>query len=112
MSDYLFILIKSTQFQLSKDIVAGDGIMGSIKNSAIESIQIPLPPLEVQEQIVAEIEGYQRIIDGARMVVDNYKPTISIKPHWEMVELTEILSNEKYSIKAGPFGSSLKKSCC
>ena len=33
---------------------------------------IPLPPLEIQEQIVKEIEGYQKIIDGAKMVVDNY----------------------------------------
>jgi type I restriction enzyme M protein len=49
--------------------------------------EIPLPPLEIQEQIVKEIEGYQKIIDGAKMVVDNYKPTISIKPEWEMVEL-------------------------
>ena len=52
-------------------------------------LQIPLPPLEIQEQIVAEIEGYQNIIDGARMVVDNYKPTISIKQDWEMVELID-----------------------
>ena len=59
---------------------------------------IPLPPLEVQEQIVAEIEGYQKIIDGARMVVDNYKPTISIKTHWEMVELGSVCT-----IKRGKF---------
>lgn len=50
-------------------------------------LQIPLPPIEEQEQIVAEIEDYQKIIDGARMVVDNYKPTISIKTHWEIVKL-------------------------
>jgi hypothetical protein len=25
---------------------------------------------------VAEIEGYQKIIDGARQVLDNYKPHI------------------------------------
>jgi restriction endonuclease S subunit len=49
--------------------------------------EIPLPPLEIQQQIVAEIEGYQKIIDGAKQVVNNYKPTISINPDWEMVEL-------------------------
>ena len=30
-------------------------------------IEIPLPPLEVQRELVAEIEGYQRVLDGARM---------------------------------------------
>jgi len=41
----------------------------------------------VQEQIIAELDGYQKIIDGAKMVVDNYKPNIKIDPEWEMVEL-------------------------
>lgn len=54
------------------------------------SIQIPLPPLSIQEAIVTEIEGYQKIIDGAKMVVDNYKPKIDIDPEWEMVELGKI----------------------
>jgi type I restriction enzyme M protein len=59
----------------------------------VKEIEIPLPPLEIQEQIVKEIEGYQKIIDGAKMVVDNYKPTISIKPEWEMVELGGLYKN-------------------
>lgn len=49
--------------------------------------KIPLPPLSVQEEIVAEIDGYQKIIDGAKMVVDNYKPKIDIDPSWEMSDL-------------------------
>ena len=51
--------------------------------------KIPLPPLKIQQEIVAEIEGYQKIIDGARAVVDNYKPQIHINPDWEMVKLGE-----------------------
>ena len=54
------------------------------------NIEIPLPPLEVQREIVAEIEGYQRVIDGARAVIDNYRPHIHIDPDWPMVELSEI----------------------
>lgn len=52
--------------------------------------QIPLPPLSIQEEIVAEIEGYQKIIDGAKAVVAHYKPKIDIDPDWEMVELGEV----------------------
>lgn len=58
--------------------------------SQFSKIQIPLPPLSVQEEIVAEIESYQKIIDGARQVVENYKPKIDIDPEWEMVELGDI----------------------
>jgi len=46
----------------------------------------------VQKEIVAEIEGYQKVIDGARAVVDNYHPHIPIDPAWPMVCLGEICS--------------------
>ena len=60
-----------------------------LNQAKLKSIQIPLPPLSIQEEIVDEIEGYQKIIDGAKAVVDNYKPKIDIDPEWEMVELGE-----------------------
>lgn len=44
----------------------------------------------MQEEIIIEIEGYQKIINGARQVVENYKPHIDIDPEWEMVELKEV----------------------
>ena len=56
----------------------------------LKSIEIPVPPIPIQLGIVAEIEGYQKIIDGARQVVENYKPRIDIDPEWEMVELGEV----------------------
>ncbi|MCK6612370.1 MAG: N-6 DNA methylase [Bacteroidia bacterium] len=61
-----------------------------ISRKNLAQIEIPLPPLEIQQQIVAEIEGYQKIIDGAKQIVNNYKPTIKINPDWEMVELGSI----------------------
>ena len=52
-----------------------------INTKSLSEFQIPLPPLNVQKEIVAEIEGYQKIIDGARQVVrifeDKTKATIS-----------------------------------
>ena len=66
----------------------GRGIaMIHITKEGIEKRQIPLPPLEIQKEIVAEIEGWQKIIEGARQVVENYKPQIDIDPEWPMVEL-------------------------
>ena len=48
---------------------------------------IPLPPLEVQREIVAEVEGYQKVIDGARAVVENYQPHIAIDSEWPLIRL-------------------------
>lgn len=53
----------------------------------IKTIRLPLPPLPIQQQIVTKIENYQAIINGAKQVVENYKPQIDIDPDWEMVEL-------------------------
>ena len=61
-----------------------------ISLGALRSFPLHVPPLEVQQEIVNELEGYQKIIDGCKQVVENYKPTIDIDPSWEMVELGEI----------------------
>jgi restriction endonuclease S subunit len=63
------------------------GTVSFITKAVLSDIEIPLPPLEIQEQIVTEIEGYQKIIDGAKQIVNNYKPTISIQNDWKRVEL-------------------------
>ena len=49
------------------------------------NLEIPLPPMSVQEEIVKELDAYQAIIDGAQKVVDNWKPTFKINPQWGKV---------------------------
>jgi len=72
--------------------MAGKGAYPSINQTDVESLQIPLPPLEVQKEIVAEIEDYQKVINGARAVLDHYRPHISIHPDWPMVPLGDHFS--------------------
>ena len=61
-----------------------------LNQARLKEIKIPLPPLSIQQEIVAELDSYQKIIDGARQVVENYKPHIDIDPDWKMVELNKI----------------------
>ncbi|MEI8188617.1 MAG: restriction endonuclease subunit S, partial [candidate division NC10 bacterium] len=77
--------------------------------SKLKEHEIPLPPLEVQMEIVEEIEGYQKVINGARAVLDHYRPRIPIHPDWPMVAIEDLAADERNALKAGPFGSSLKK---
>ena len=70
------------------------GVGGSLSRAnpgAVGEIKIPLPPLEVQKEIVAEIEGYQKVINGARAVLDHYRPHIPIHPDWPMTRLSEVI---------------------
>lgn len=61
-----------------------------LSNKDIKQLEIPLPPLEIQEEIVKELDQYQAIIDGAQKVVDNWKPTFEINPEWEKVKLGDV----------------------
>ena len=57
--------------------------------SEFSKLRIPLPPLEVQEQIVSELDGYAAIISGAKQIVDNWKPTLDDFNQYDLVELNE-----------------------
>ncbi len=72
-----------------EDMATG-GTFKEISKSSIMNLEIPLPPLEVQEEIVKELDGYQAVIDGAQKVVDNWKPTLPINPNWEKEELGKV----------------------
>ena len=84
LASYTFYILRG----IEAEIIGNTGTaFASINKGDIKKLEIPLPPLEVQKEIVAEIEGYQKVIDGARAVVNNYRPHIPIDPAWPMVEL-------------------------
>ena len=89
-STYLMYLLFSEMFYEYCQANAGGGAQGNISPTTIKAYKIPLPPLNIQEEIVKEIEGFQKIIDGARQVVENYKPIITLDPNWEMIELGNV----------------------
>ena len=70
--------------------MTGTGGLQRVPRGYVENFKIPLPPLEVQREIVAEIEGYQKVIDGARAVLNHYRPHIPIHPDWPMIEIGAI----------------------
>ncbi|MEN8262248.1 MAG: N-6 DNA methylase [Nitrospirota bacterium] len=106
---FLYHLLKLKQedfYRLQKG-----GAQPHVYGKDFGELKIPLPPLKIQLEIVAEIEGYQKIIDGARAVVENYKPYISIQPDWPIVELREVLDvkpKNGYSGSPVPYETSLK----
>ncbi len=97
--EYLYWILK----QQTQAFVAlsGGGGQPNISQQIIKDFEIPLPPLEIQQQIVAEIESYQKILDGAKQIVNNYKPTITINPDWKMVQLGEICEDFKNGLNFG-----------
>jgi type I restriction enzyme M protein len=96
-------------WQQAQTLVTGGG-QPQFNGGAIKKLQIPLPPLPVQEEIVAEIEGYERIIAGARQVVESYRPRIEIQPEWEWVELGEVCEVNPKKSQLKEFSSEMEVS--
>ncbi len=104
---FLFWLTSTFKDELER--LSGKTSFNFVSVGILKKIKIPLPPIEAQKQIVDELDGYQKIIDGARQVVENYKPTVKIDPAWQRLKIQDVARAEKNAIKAGPFGSALKK---
>ena len=71
-----YVAIALTKLVQTMQAWATGGTFAEISKSKFHELQIPLPPLEVQKEIVAEIEGYQNVIDGARELIERMEKKI------------------------------------
>jgi type I restriction enzyme S subunit len=92
-----------------------------LNKSKMCEIPIPLPSLEKQNQIAKTLDKVNELI-GLRkesitkldalaksIFIDMFGDPVSNPKGWETEGIESLVSKEKYSIKRGPFGGSLKK---
>ncbi len=87
---FLKTILLSERFYDYCQFTAGGGAQGNISPTEIMNFRFPLPPLSYQDMISEEISMSNKIIDGAKQVVETYKPKIDINPKWEMAELGNV----------------------
>lgn len=90
LSRYLFWVLKSKVILNTISHMKVGVAQYNLSLKQIGDTKIPLPPIEIQKGIADELDSYQIIIDGARQVVDNYKPNIRIDASWELKPLGQI----------------------
>jgi len=56
--------------------LASGGTFKEISKSKFEKLKIPLPPLEVQQQLVAEMEEQEKIIEANKKLIGIMKKKI------------------------------------
>jgi type I restriction enzyme M protein len=97
--DTMFVALMAKKLAPEMETLASGGTFKEIAKTNFAKLQIPLPPLETQRQIVDEIAAHQRIIGGARQVVDGWKPNLELElaeslpegvNEWEVVKLGDI----------------------
>ena len=95
LTSYAFYILRGMEEEITGSTGAA---FASINKKDIEKIPIPLPPLAVQREIVEEVEGYQRVIDGARAVVESWRPRVWVDPAWEVVRVGDILQKSSDAV--------------
>jgi len=73
----------------AKSISLNDGYP-SIRIQDLQDVQIPLPSLPRQQEVVNELDSYQKIIDGIKQAIQNWKPYFDIDKNWELVKIGDI----------------------
>lgn len=86
----LYVLAEGYGFEKLESMARGNGGQIELGLSTIKSLQIPLPPIEIQREIVAELDGYQKIIDAAQTIVKTYQATIKINSEWERCKIGDV----------------------
>lgn len=100
----------------------------------VEKEDLPVPPLPEQERIVARIEELFSQLDAGVETLKKTKAQLAVYrqavlkeafegrltqafreenglPDWKTISITQAIVQRKNALKAGPFGSALKKEC-
>jgi type I restriction enzyme, S subunit len=130
-NDFLLYQLHSLKRKIEKD--AYGGAQPNISSGKIEAMEILLPPKEIQQQIVSKIEELFSELDKgieeletAQQQLKVYRQAVlkwafegkltnedvkdgELPEGWKSVNIQDLAENNKHALKAGPFGSSLKK---
>jgi len=87
----------------------------------IKDIKIPLPPLDQQKKIATILDAADAYRQKTKTLIEKYDELtqslfldmfgdpVTNPMGWETQSIVELVKDEKYSLKRGPFGGALKK---
>lgn len=104
-SKYLFYFLTSGGFQSQKNTLAGEGIMGGIKNADVANIQIPLPPLSEQQRIVRLLD---EAFEGIAIAKANAEKNLQNAKSLFESQIEKVLSNGGTGWKSEQLGQVCK----
>ena len=116
LPDFLYYFLSSpTTYSLFEKLVKG-GVVSNLNSDIVKGISVPVPPMAVQEQIVAELDKINEVIADCRELLRNldalaqslfydfFGDPISNPKAWKVKIVKEVAK-----VKIGPFGSCLHK---
>ncbi len=105
LPEYLAYILTTKKNEMIQ--MASGATFKEISKENFCKLQIPLIPVEIQEKLVAEIDGYRQIISGAQAIASNYLPKIVCHTDsYKMIDEIAIIKPPKDEVRDIP-GSTL-----
>jgi type I restriction enzyme S subunit len=118
---FVFWAMKTPDFQKEMWKVSHKSAQPGFNVDDLKKFKIPLPPLATQKRIADILDAadalrrkdqellkkYDELAQA--IFIDMFGDPVKNEKGWKQDKIENISSNDKHSIKAGPFGSSLKK---
>ncbi len=73
LSDFLYQILGADLLQQQYKSLATGGVVKNLNSKLVRNVKIPLPPLEIQKQIVSEIEAEQKMVDECKKLIEIYE---------------------------------------
>jgi type I restriction enzyme, S subunit len=134
-SSFLVYQLKSQRVrnELLKDVSGVGGSLMRARPNAVKNLKLSIPSRPEQDKIVSKIEELFSELDKSieqlkttQQQLKVYRQTVlkwafegkltnknveenELPSHWQLVSIKDLVDDNKHALKAGPFGSSLKK---
>lgn len=118
-NNYLYYFLKSKKEEVNN---IGRGVaQNNINLTILRNMNINLPSLQIQEKIANTLDKAQELIDKRKeqiealdklvksRFIEMFGDPVNNPKGWKYPKIEEAVEIEKNAIKAGPFGSALKK---
>jgi restriction endonuclease S subunit len=102
LSTYLFYYLKSTSSKHLEIGIKKGVTVESFQNGYFKSLQIPLPPLSIQQQIVNRIEQEQQLVNANKELIKIFEQKIKdeINKLWKPAAKEYEIKEEKMTVAA------------
>lgn len=120
-TDYFYHLLGSDFMYRKFAGLAAGAVVKNLNTELVKSVSVPLPPLAEQRRIASILDQADELRQKRQQAIekldqllqatfiDMFGDPVSNPKGWDKLKIEDIASDAKYSIKAGPFGSALKK---
>lgn len=101
LPEYLAYILTTKRDEMIR--MASGATFKEISKENFCKIQVPIPPLELQKKLVAEIEGYRQIISGAQAIASSYLPKIVLRTEgYKTIDEIAMIKPSKDEVKELP----------